>query len=237
VTETKAVFFDLAGTLFDDRALRDVHLAQLQRVADLCGEGGIEDADLRAAYRAGLGASYASVAMRPGYLHRDLFSGAYAAMATTLGGSLTPSQAEDLVDRQYRATVQHARPRPDCRTTLEALRTRGLQLQVVSNIDTDQLDDLVASFGLTDLLHRWISSEEAGSCKPHRAIFDHALAVAGCEPRAVWFVGDTPGHDVDGPAAVGMRTAWLRTRPADTPPPLADAVVDSLSEIPAVVAL
>ena len=84
----QAVFFDFAGTLFSDRDLRDVHLAQLRFVAggDRCRSA--SDAELRAAYRAGMGVAYRAIASAPSYLHSDLFRTAFVAMAEQLGGSL-----------------------------------------------------------------------------------------------------------------------------------------------------
>ena len=52
-----AVFFDLAGTLFSDRALRDAHLDQLRFVAATIGVDATGQR-LRAAYRRGMAESY-----------------------------------------------------------------------------------------------------------------------------------------------------------------------------------
>lgn len=230
MSQVRAVLFDLAGTLFDDRALRDAHLVQLQRAAELAGAQDLAPADLRAAYRDGLSDALRSVGSQPSYSHRVLFGQAFADMARRLGGELTADEVDDLVDRQYRATVEHARPRPDCHSTLGELRRRGLHVQVVSNIDHDQLRDLVASLGLTELLDAWTSSEEADSCKPDSAIFELALHKAGCPPEAAWFVGDTPFQDIVGAARAGMRTAWLRKRPGD-PAQDCDAELGTLADL------
>ena len=114
-----------------------------------------------------------------------------------------------LVDRQYAATLEAARLRPDCLDTLRALRARGVRTQIVSNIDDEQLDGLVARLGLDAVIDTWTSSESARSCKPDARIYQVALAAAGCDAGEVLFVGDTVEHDVVGPRAQGMRTALL----------------------------
>jgi hypothetical protein len=81
--EFAAVFFDFAGTLFSDRDLRDVHLAQLRFVGEAIGVQR-SDAELRAAYRAGMGVAYRAIATAPAYLHSDLFRTAFVAMAEQL---------------------------------------------------------------------------------------------------------------------------------------------------------
>ena len=232
----KAVFFDFAGTLFSDRALRSVHLEQLKFVADQVGVTK-SDQELRAAYRHGMGIAYWSIAQQPSYQHRDLFGTAFSAMAEALGGKLDAAQVTSAVDRQYRATIEAAELRPDVLETLAGLRASGLSVQIVSNIDQEQLDGLLDSLRLRPVLDGWTSSEEAGSCKPDPGIYRWALAKAGVEAESVLFVGDSIVHDIEGPAALGMRTAWLT---ADAKPGRTetrpDHQIERIGDVPAIVA-
>jgi HAD superfamily hydrolase (TIGR01509 family) len=230
-SELKAVFFDFAGTLFSDRDLRDTHLRQLRRVAELL-DADVDDGALRAAYRHGMGVAYRRIAGRPFYSHRDLFGTAFAAMAEHLGGQLSPATVDELVDRQYQATLSSAVPRGDCLATLQALRNRGLHVHVVSNIDDEQLLPMLDRMQIAPLLDGWTSSDEAQSCKPDKRIFQYALQKAGVSAQQVLFVGDSVGHDIAGPAAVGMRTALLA---ADAKPAGAgvapDFVIETLADV------
>jgi putative hydrolase of the HAD superfamily len=237
IEPTRAVFFDVAGTLFSDRDLRDFHLEQLRFVADAIGVAG-SDKELRAAYRHGLGVAYQSLAVRPGYFHRELFGGAFAAMAAALGGALDEAQTNAAVDRQYRATIEHVRLRPGGRDTLAALRSAGVHVQLVSNIDDEQLDGLIERLELRPLIDARTSSEEARSCKPDPGIYRLALAKADCRPESVLFVGDSLSHDVEGPAALGMRTAWLvPDGRRDASDATADFVIERLEQVPALARL
>jgi 2-haloalkanoic acid dehalogenase type II len=232
MTPTRAVFFDFADTLFSSRDLRDAHLAQLRSVADAIGVQPT-DQELRAAYRHGMGVGYRAVTTRAAYLHRELFARSYAATAEALGGSLDDAECDALVDRQYAATIEAARLRPDCLDTLRALRDRGVRVQIVSNIDDEQLEGLVARLGLDAVLDAWISSETARSCKPDARIYQVALGAAGCDAGEVLFVGDTVEHDVVGPRAQGMRTALLVAdeRPAVADDGGADFVIERLGQV------
>jgi putative hydrolase of the HAD superfamily len=203
-----AVFFDFADTLFSSRLLRDVHLRQLRFVGDTIGVT-VCDEELRASYREGLGVAYRSVASRPYYLHRELFGQAFLAMARTFGRELDHEQVGRAVDRQYEATIEAARLRPDCLDSLRGLRERGLHVQIVSNIDEEQLGALVRRLGLESAIDACTSSESAQSCKPDHGIYEYALEKAGCTAAQVLFVGDSPVHDVVGPQALGMLTALL----------------------------
>jgi len=231
-TALRAVFFDFADTLFSSRDLRDAHLAQLRALADALGVQPT-DQELRAAYRQGMGVGYRAVATRPAYLHRELFARSYAATAEALGGTLDAAGCDALVDRQYAATIEAARLRPDCLDTLRALRARGLRAQIVSNIDDEQLDGLAARFGLDAVIDTWTSSESARSCKPDPRIYQVALAAAGCDPAQVLFVGDTVEHDIAGPRAQGMRTALLvaDARPGADAHGGADFVIERLGDV------
>ncbi len=226
MTAPRAVFFDFAGTLFSDRALRDVHLAQLRFVADSAGAHASDD-ELRASYRQGMGVAYRSIATRPYYLHRDLFGAAFVAMARSLGGELDDDQVDRAVERQYAATIEGAELRADCLDTMRELRRRNLHVQIVSNIDDEQLEGLVKRLALVSAVDAWTSSEAARSCKPDPGIYQFALRKAGCDPADVLFVGDSPAHDVAGPAAVGMSTALLV---ADAKPGAPDATSDFVIE-------
>lgn len=232
MTPTRAVFFDFAGTLFSDRDLRDAHLAQLRFVAGAVGAAP-DDRQLRTAYRAGLSRAYTTVAVRSSYRHEELFGLAFTETARQLGGTLPIELARQAVERQYRATFDHAALRSDCSATLAALRSRGLHLHLVSNMDNVQLSPLVDKLGLSEAFDAVTSSEDAGSCKPDEGIYRTALVRAGCGASAVLFVGDSLGHDVYGPARLGMRTAWLAPpgRRPDPGPVEPDHVIGSLGEV------
>ena len=49
-----------------------------------------------------------------------------------------------------------------------------------------------------------MSSAEAGAGKPHRALFDRGLALAGAAPGEALMVGDSPDTDVAGALALGI---------------------------------
>jgi HAD superfamily hydrolase (TIGR01509 family) len=226
-----AVFFDFAGTLFNDRDLRVVHLRQLQFVARAAG---IEasDRELRAAYRQGMGVAYRAVAVRPAYLHRELFAAAFSATAGALGGEIDEATAQEAVTRQHQATIEHAVVRPDAIETLTALQRANIHVQIVSNIDDEQLDPMLDRLELWTVIDAATSSESAASCKPEAAIYRLAMSKAGVEAAQSLFVGDSLGHDVFGPAAIGMRTAWLAPKPgADSGGIRPDWVIDSLGEV------
>ena len=117
--------------------------------------------------------------MKPGR-----FSAIVRAMAAEVGNPIDDTVVREAVDRQYRATIEHAALRDDAVATLTGLRDRGLHTQIVSNIDDEQLQPMVRRMGLDTVLDAWTSSDEAGSCKPDPAIYRLAFAEIHADERA-----------------------------------------------------
>lgn len=92
-------------------------------------------------------------------------------------------------------------------------------------------------FGLGHLIDAVVSSHSVGWQKPHRAIFDRALALAGAAPHQAVMVGDRTDADVLGAKRLGLRAVLRRT---DNPGAMddvgvvPDAVIGDLTELPGV---
>ncbi|HJU43739.1 MAG TPA: HAD family hydrolase, partial [Vicinamibacterales bacterium] len=72
-----------------------------------------------------------------------------------------------------------------------------------------------------------------GYMKPHRSIFDTALAQAKVGPGEAVMVGDSFAHDIEGALAAGMRAVLLR-RSGEIPAALPRGVdvIQTLTELP-----
>ena len=120
---------------------------------------------------------------------------------------------------------------PDAAPALRELRARGARLVVVSNWDVS-LHERLAETGLAPLVDGAVASAELGHAKPERAIFEHALGIAGATPDAALHAGDSLEADVEGARAAGLRAVLVARDGA--PAPAADVpVVRSLAELPA----
>jgi HAD superfamily hydrolase (TIGR01509 family) len=63
--------------------------------------------------------------------------------------------------------------------------------------------------GLRELVDEVVVSAVVGAAKPDRAIFEAALAAAGCEAPEAVHVGDSAEADVGGARAAGIRPLLL----------------------------
>jgi FMN phosphatase YigB (HAD superfamily) len=87
----------------------------------------------------------------------------------------------------------------------------------VSNWD-HSLHERLAETGLAPLVDAAVASAELGHAKPDRAIFEHALDLAGAEPGSALHAGDAPREDVEGALAAGLRAVLVaRDGPAVAP--------------------
>jgi putative hydrolase of the HAD superfamily len=131
-----------------------------------------------------------------------------------LGGS-SDDELRRYLEAEHAAWAPARRLAQWSRPLLDALRRRGLKLGLVSNtFDPGWLlrRDLEEQ-GLSERLDVAVFSSDVGKRKPDPAIYRAALDPLGVAPAAAVFVGDRLVEDVQGPAALGMRTVqalWFR---------------------------
>jgi FMN phosphatase YigB (HAD superfamily) len=134
---------------------------------------------------------------------------------------------------------------PGASEILARLRRDGVRIVLVSNTlwtGDDELGADIGDLGLGPVIDGAVTSHSAGYRKPHLAIFERALALAGASGRDAFMVGDEPYQDVFGAQRAGLRGVWLR-HPPPRPHPVgaphafdvrADAEIRSLAELPEV---
>ena len=102
---------------------------------------------------------------------------------------------------------------PESRSTLAALRERGLRTAVISNWDR-RLPQILDALDLT----RWFDvitvSAVEGVEKPAAAIFDRTVERLGVPAGACMHVGDSPLEDYDGAERAGMTPVLIDRRGA-----------------------
>lgn len=128
---------------------------------------------------------------------------------------------DGFIDREHEVWRRQYAVLASAPALLESLRGRGLKTGLVANAWPDPgriLRADAAELGLAPHLDAMVFSAEVGVRKPAPEIFLGACEQLGVAPEAVLFVGDDLVADVQGAAAVGMRTAqamWFRAD--DTP--------------------
>ncbi len=96
----------------------------------------------------------------------------------------------------------------EVRSTLEALRSQGFRMGVISNA-THDLPDRLDRLGLTPYFEAVTYSYEVGFEKPDRRIFETALRRLAVEAEDAVHVGDNYDADILGARSVGITPALL----------------------------
>jgi len=112
----------------------------------------------------------------------------------------------------------------DVPEVLRHLRAQGYELGVISNFDT-RFFEIFRALRLEHFFDSITISSLAGSAKPARKIFQHALAQHVVEPEEALPVGDDPREDFEGATQAGLSGVLLDrdgTRTGDITPCIAD---------------
>lgn len=104
---------------------------------------------------------------------------------------------------------------PDVVPAVEAMRTAGLRLGVISNFVWGG-PELIHDLELARHFEVLVVSARVGFQKPHRGIFEHALSAMGVPADRALHVGDSYKGDVIGARRVGI-TPILIDRNSDDP--------------------
>jgi putative hydrolase of the HAD superfamily len=189
----EAVFFDWGNTLvhleWDDELLATGHRAALGR----------DDPEFTARYR--------ELILGDAHGHRP-----YDELLAELGVE-DPDAFIDAEHTVWRSAYGVLSMAP---ALLETLRERGLKTALVANSWPDPARILrgdAEALGLAQRLDALVYADDVGVRKPGQEVFLRACAEVGVEPAAVLFVGDDVVADVQGAAAVGMKTVqalWFR---------------------------
>jgi putative hydrolase of the HAD superfamily len=208
----EAVFFDWGDTLmqfaYSPELVSAGHRAGLAAV----GRHGLPEVD---AVTERFRERYEPLFWAPGTIEEIEYPGLVRRLLGEFGVELDDDELGRYLEAEHEAwdpariLAAHTHP------LLESLRERGLRLGLVSNaFDPGWLlhRDL-ERMGLEQRLDFSVFSSEVGTRKPHRAIFDRALAALGAEPERSLFVGDRLYEDVRGAGELGMTTVqalWFR---------------------------
>jgi putative hydrolase of the HAD superfamily len=102
---------------------------------------------------------------------------------------------------------------PDALPVLEALRSAGLKMAIVSNTPWGSPGALwreeLSRLDLTTRVDVTVFCTDVGWRKPARPIFECALEHLQVDPQSCLFVGDHPHWDLAGPQALGMKAILI----------------------------
>jgi putative hydrolase of the HAD superfamily len=120
-----------------------------------------------------------------------------------------PALVKPLSDRYAAEREIHLALFEDSLETLELLRSRGFKLGLLTNGPAEMQRGKVRRFDLAHHFDVVVIEGEFGKGKPHRAVFEHALATVGVPAGEAWHVGDNLYADIGGAQAAGLHATWI----------------------------
>ena len=172
---------------------------------------------------------------------KDLLEATYSTVLRELlfekGYEVSSTVIRDALDRLFAVTQANWTLEDDSLPTLQKLAASGYSLGLISNAGDDQdVQNLVRGFDISRYFDFVLTSAACSYRKPHRRIFELALAHWYLLPEEAVMVGDSLLADVQGAQNVGMYGVWINRR-ADPQMELEesvrpDASLSSLAELP-----
>jgi phosphoglycolate phosphatase-like HAD superfamily hydrolase len=120
--------------------------------------------------------------------------------SSELGGKIAARRGEIFTSR-YLPGIQ---PFSNVRELLERFAAEGFVLAVASSAKEDELGPLLDRAGVTDLISRTTSSDDADHSKPDPDIVIAAVKKSGCSKERAVMIGDTP-YDVAAARRAGIQ--------------------------------
>jgi 2-haloacid dehalogenase len=156
--------------------------------------------------------------------YREVMSEALATLTRTEGLELPADEAGALGESLPSWPVF-----PDVKTSLEALRSSGWKLAILSNTDADLLDSSLQAIDVPVDLR--IVASEVGSYKPAFGHWEEFFARTHADRARHVHVAASLFHDVEPCALLGLPCVWINRMNETSPLPRA-ASLESLTQLP-----
>jgi 2-haloacid dehalogenase len=214
----KACVFDAYGTLFDVHSAVGKHRHRLGAIAD----------QVSLLWRTKQ-LEYTWLRSLMGY-HKDFWQVTRDALdfAFDMHHLIDPDLSHDLMQAYLNLDCY-----PEVPETLSILKTRGYALAVLSNGTPAMLEAAVEKSGLSALIERIFSVEQAGIFKPHPEVYQIAVDGLNIRPEEIVFQSSN-AWDASGASVFGFKVAWVNRfgQSAERLPGRADVEIRNLLELP-----
>ncbi len=213
----QAVIFDLDGTLLDrDSSLKSFVAAQWERLPAL-----------KQISKQNYIQRFIELDNR-GHVWKDKV---YQSLVEEF--NITQLSWQDLLNDYETQFINHCIPFPHLLETLTLLREQNYLLGMITNGRTVFQSRSIEGLGIKNYFDTILISEAEQIRKPQPEIFHTAVSKLEVKAEASVYIGDNPQADILGAKKAGLKAIWKRNRYWSQPKE-ADAIIDELNEIPAI---
>jgi len=194
--KTKAVLFDLGGTLVKNQPIPNI-------MKKILGTFGIERSIKEIEEARSATEKHANIEELP--ILGDEFW--YKWNAETLQNLGIRDNVSSLAEKMTKLWWNHSKVElyPDAEKTLKALKQNDLKVGLITNGLQSDVKEILPRTGLENFFDIEVTSDLVKKMKPNREIFLYALEKLGVSPHEAIFVGDILEIDYEGAQECGLR--------------------------------
>lgn len=227
MAKTRAVIFDLDGTLFDHDARARAGLAAVMdrfEIVENPDDVFTRHAQLTGQFEAAVLAGELDPAQGRTLRFARLLEELGVPDATGHGKAAAKTYSAG-----YDATAALL---PNALEVLGALRDRGLKIVVLTNFLRSVQKPKLRDFGLAPLVDALLCIEDVPEPKPAPGAFHAACRAVDVEPKSAVMVGDSIRVDVSGALDAGLKAIWFAPGRRDLALAREITTVSALTQIP-----
>ena len=164
---------------------------------------------------------------------QEVVRGGFAALAAS-GPALSDGLAIRLADRFTTYRDQQMFVFPGAHATIDALKTRGIRLALVTNGAAAIQRAKIERFALAHRFDHIQIEGEHGFGKPEERAYLHAMDALGVAAADTWMIGDNLEWEVEVPQRLGIYAIWMDTHGDGLPERSTvrpDRIIRSLTEL------
>jgi len=193
----KAVFFDLDNTLID--------FMRMKKISCEAAISAMIDAGLQTEKQKAYDLLFELYGVH-GIEHGEIFQ----EFLKKVMGKIDYRILSRGINAYRKMQVGYLEPYPHVRSTLIALKGKGLILGIVSDAPRMKAWMRLTEMGLADFFDVVVTLDDTGKRKPSKMPFQAASKELKILPAQILFVGDNPSRDIEGAKKVGMKTCLAK---------------------------
>lgn len=131
--------------------------------------------------------------------------------------NLTPSYYHALIlaNCYWDTFIEHMTIFPEAKAFLKKCKENQIPVCVVTDMLAETQIKKIMKLELEPYITYLVSSEEAGTEKPHASIFNLALKKLNCQAKHAIMIGDHPIKDINGAKELGIQTQLIEIPPSE----------------------
>ena len=165
---------------------------------------------------------------------QEVVKGGFALLAAADKATLSNDLAIRIADRFTAFRDEEMFVFPGAHDAIDALKTLGVKLALVTNGGADTQRAKIERFELSHRFDHIQIEGEHGFGKPEERAYLHAMQALGVTASETWMIGDNLEWEVEAPQRLGIYSIWMDVHGEGLPPDSTikpDRIIRSLAEL------